>query len=186
MPVLIMLALAFFSLSSHADIFTFSDLNGYQKCLATDHLEENTTTATGSQKKYWSAIEIQVRCIDKAAVLLGTEKSKDKIVEFLNATKAVTSIENSLPIVLVLVNQHRAACNDMAVYRVFLKALSYPKSRIASELVRDLKKSIHLCLEDKTFGRDFLEEKDNADTFIKENACELLKSEKLVKQCDKN
>jgi len=179
-------AFAFFLLigiQARADIFVFGDLSGFKKCMDTDHLEENTATATGTQRRYLSHIDIQVRCIEVATKSLATEKNKDTLIQYITATNAVTSPENSLPLVTLLAEKHRASCNEMSIYRVFLKGLSYPKSRIDKVLTAEMKKAVKICLKDPEFRKDFLDEKTNANEFIRENACEILKEENLVKKC---
>ena len=81
----------------------------------------------------------------------------------------------------VLVDTSIAACNDIAVYEVFTKALSYPKdNKFYLPRVRSVVKR---CLKDKEFRKDFLEEQENGDSYIRANACQILIEEKLVKSC---
>jgi len=170
--------------TAHAeDIFAFKDLEGYEKCLNTDHLVESTNTKDGSQKRLLSQIEIQLKCVDAAVKLLGQTKKKDQMADFIKATKRLSAWENSLDLINVLVDASLPDCNEMAYYEVLTKSLSAPRDN--NRYFTRAKTVVKKCLKDKTFKADFLEEKDSSNSYLSENACVILLEEKLVKACPK-
>ena len=80
-------------------VFSFKDVRGYEKCLATDHLVETTATEGGSQKRFMNQHEVGLRCIESAEKLLAKEKDKNKLLEFVKTTKRNHGHENSLGII---------------------------------------------------------------------------------------
>lgn len=109
--------------------------------------------------------------------LVSASKNKDLMMDFVKATKRLTAPENALDLIGVLVDTSIAACNDIAVYEVFTKALSYPKDNtFYLPRVRSVMKR---CLKDK----DFLEEQDNSNAHVAANACQILLEDQLVKSC---
>ena len=180
----ICLALAGSATTAHAeDIFAFKDLEGYEKCLNTDHLLESTTTKDGSQKRLLSQIEIQLKCVDAAVKLTQQTKKKDQMADFIKATKRLSAPENSLDLINVLVDASLPDCNEMAYYEVLTKALSGPREH--SRYFPRAKTVVKKCLKDKQFKADFLEEKDSSNSYLSDNACVILLEEKLVKACPK-
>jgi len=172
------------SVTAHAeDIFAFKDLEGYEKCLNTDHLVESTNTKDGSQKRLLSQVEIQVKCVDAAVKLLVPAKKKDQTADFVKATKRLSAWENSLDLINVLVDISLPECNEMAYYEVLTKALSAPRDN--NRYFTRSKTVVKKCLKDKTFKTDFLDEKDSSNSYLSENACVILLEEKLVKACPK-
>lgn len=170
--------------AAHAeDIFAFKDLEGYEKCLGTDHLLESTTTKDGSQKRLLSQIEIQLKCVDAAVKLTQQTKKKDQMADFIKATKRLSAWENSVDLINVLVDASLPECNEMAYYEVLTKALSAPRDN--NRYFPRTKTVVKKCLKDKQFKADFLEEKDRSDTYLADNACVILLEEKLVKACPK-
>lgn len=170
--------------AAHAeDIFAFKDLEGFEKCLNTDHLVESTNTKDGSQKRLLSQVEIQIKCVDAAVKLVTQSKKKDQMADFIKATKRLSAWENSLDLINVLVDTSVVDCNEMYNYEVFLKALSAPRDN--NRYFTKAKTAVKKCLKDKTFKADFLEEKDSSNSYLSDNACQILLEEKLVKACPK-
>jgi len=166
---------------ARADAFAFKDLDGYEQCMALDHLVETVNTDKGSQTRLLSSLEIQQRCIAAAAKLVTAAKNKDTTMAFVKATKRLTAPVNALDLIAPLVEQALPACNDMAVYEVLLRGLEQPKDeRYYLPRTRAIVKR---CLKDAAFRKDFLEEQDNTDAAIAANACQLLLEDKLVKAC---
>jgi len=166
--------------TAHADVFAFKDLEGFEKCLRTDHLVETVNTPTGNQKRFLDQTEIQLRCVDAAVTLLAPAKNKDTMLEFVRATKRESDPENSLDLINLLVDTSLPACNEMAVYEVFTRSLSHPKDRF---YFVKTKRAVHTCLKDKAFLKDFLEEQASSNTYLSANSCAILLEEKLVKAC---
>jgi hypothetical protein len=166
---------------ARADVFAFKDLDGFEKCMQLDHLVETVKTDKGSQTRLLSEVEIQLRCIEAAVKLVTPSKNKDQILGFITATKRLTAHENSLDLINVLVDTSIATCNDMPIYEVFLKGLSYPKDN--TFYLPRTRGVVKKCLKDKDFRKDFLEEVDNSSQYISANACQILLEEKLVKAC---
>ncbi len=167
-----------------ADVFVFKDLDGYEKCLQTDHLVEKVKTDTGSQSRFLSQPEIQERCAAASVKVLTGAKNKDLTMQFIQSTKRLSWPENSLDQIDVLTNLSLPACNEMAIYEVLLKALSAPRDHNAN--FTKTKVIVKRCLKDKDFKKDFLEEKDSGDSTVAANACSILLEEKLVKSCKEN
>lgn len=92
-----------------------------------DHLVEKIDTAGGAQARLLEPREIQRRCIDAAVRLVAASRNKDLGLELVKATKRLTAPENAIDLTGGVVELALAACNELAVYEVFTKALSYPK-----------------------------------------------------------
>ena len=167
--------------NASADVFVFKDLDGYEKCLQTDHLVEKVKTDTGSQTRLLQQQEIQERCAESSVKLLAGAKNKALTLQFIQSTKRLSWPENSLDQISVYVDEAVAGCNEMPIYEVLLKALAAPAEHNAS--FTKVKGIVKKCLKDKDFKKDFLDEKDNADSYISANACSILLEEKLVKSC---
>ncbi len=179
----LVLACLFAVSSAFADIFVFNDLAGYEKCLAADHVVDTTKTSGGSQTRFLDQMEVKDRCISSAVTLLSKQKNAGTIKEFIASTKRATAPENSVDLCGVLVGISRPACNDMEVYSVLHKALSHPKSKAQDSYFAKARKVVKNCLKDADFKKDFTEEKDASDSYLKANACEILLEEKIVKSC---
>jgi hypothetical protein len=164
-----------------ADVFVFKDLDGFEKCMQTDHLVEKVKTDSGSQTRLLSPEEIQVRCVEAAAKLIAGAKNKDTGLAFVAATKRLSAPENALEIISPLVDFAVPACNEMAVYEVLLRGLSRDKD--GNTVYAKTRSIVKRCLKDSEFKKDFLEEKDSADAQLAANACGILLEEKLVKSC---
>ncbi len=181
MPALVLAGMA--STAHAEDIFAFKDLEGYEKCLSQDHLVETTNTKDGNQKRLLSQGEIQAKCVDAAVKLLSQTKKKDQIGEFIKSTKRLSAWESSLDLINLLVDVSLPDCNEMAYYEVMTKALSAPRDH--NPYFTKSKTVVKKCLKDKTFKSDFLEEKDSENSYLSDNACQILLEEKLVKACPK-
>lgn len=171
---------------ARADVFDFKDLDGYEKCLRTDHVVEHVKTGSGAQSRFLDAAEIQNRCVASAGKLLAREKSKDVILQYIKATKAGTAPENAIELIPSIVKVAPAACNDMAVYEVINKSLSHPKEESSGSNFQKARRVAKTCLKDKDYRKDFSEEKESANSYLSANACEILLEEKIVKTCKKD
>ena len=169
--------------AARADVFAFKDLEGFEKCLQTDHLVEEVKTDKGSQTRLLGEVEIQMRCIGNAAKLLAPLKSKDSDLAFIASAKRLSAHENAVELVGVLADHAAAGCNELSAYTVLTKALAHPKSAGAASLFARTRAVVKRCLKDAQYRADFLEEKDAADAHVAANACEILLEEKLVKSC---
>lgn len=168
---------------AYGDVFAFSDVEGFERCLATDHLIETVKTQKGEQTRVLGPAEIQVRCVDAAVKLLAGNKDKDTLMSFLETAKRGTAQENAIGLAGLLADASLPACNDMALYEVLLKALSHPKAAGSSSYFARARGVVKRCLKDPDFKKDFLEEKDSSDSYVAANACAILLEEKLVKTC---
>jgi hypothetical protein len=178
---LVLLVLVATVAPASADIFVFKDLDGFEKCLQTDHLVEKVKTDSGSQTRLLSEAEIQVRCVAAAAKLIAGNKNKDMGLAFVESTRRLSAPDNALEIIGVLVDFAGPACNEMGVYKIILGGLSRPKD--GNPVFARTRGIVKRCLKDNAFKKDFLEEKDSADATLAENACGILLEEKLVKAC---
>jgi hypothetical protein len=176
---LMMLAVLIGAPRVHADVFAFTDRDGFEKCMQLDHLIETITTPTGAQTRMLGPAEIQPRCIDAAAIVLA-HKTKDEALDWIALAKRLAPWELAVPLVGTLADLALPACNEMAGYEVLLAALARPKD---SHAVAAVKPVVVHCLKDKQFKTDFLDEKDNADKTLRANACDILVEQKLIKRC---
>lgn len=168
-----------------ADLFKFTDLKGFEKCLEADHIVDTTKTDTGSQSRFVGELEVKERCIAGAASLLAKEKNPEKLKEFIKAARRATDPKNALPLVDLLTAASPKSCNDLETYQLLLDALSGPKSTHGDSYYARARKTVKGCLKDADFKKDFTEEKDAANSYLKDNACEILQQEKIVKACPK-
>jgi len=166
---------------ARGDVFAFKDLEGFERCLQLDHLVEKVDTAGGSQTRLLGPAEIQPRCIASAVKLLAAGKDRDQMMEFIKSAKRLSARENAIDLTGVLVDTAIAACNDLAVYEIFIKALSYPKDN--TFYLPKVRSVVKRCLKDKQFRQDFLDEQGSSDANVAANACRILLDEKLVKSC---
>ncbi len=187
--MLIRLGLFLLTFQSFAekDVFSFRDANGFDKCMRVEYMVDRVKSEKGSHERPLERLEIQERCVEQAVAALAKEKNPKIFLEFVRITKATSGFEMALPIVQKLVGVSLSSCNEMAVYEVFLRSLAAPRGSDASprEAFTSTRKIVKVCLKDKAFRADFLEEKDNSDPHTKANACEILLGEKLVKNCTK-
>jgi hypothetical protein len=170
---------------SRASIFQFSDAAGFEKCMLNDHLVEETKTDKGSEKKYLDVSQIKMRCIESAAKLLSSEKGAGRLLSFLTVARENASALLSIPLVQTIALNSPSTCNEMKVYEVLTKSLDYPFSNSTTDKNEflQIKKAVDACLRDKTFQKDFMEEKDSSKPDLAKNACRLLQQQKLVSQC---
>ena len=168
---------------AHADVFAFKDLEGFEKCMSTDHMVEEVKTDKGSQTRLLGEVEIQMRCIESAVKVLTPLKNKDTDLKFIDSAKRLTAHENAVDLVGVLADHAAVGCNEMSAYTVLTKALSHPKDTGTRSLFSRTKVVVKRCLKDNQFKSDFLEEKDSSDSYLAANACDILLEEKLVKSC---
>lgn len=166
-----------------ADVFVFRDLDGFEKCMQTDHLVESEKTAGGEQARFLSQVEIQLRCIESAVKLLAPATDKKLMMSFIDSAKRLTAPENSVDLINVLIGKQLPACNDMPVYEVLTRTLSHPKETSARSNWAKARLVVKRCLKDAQYRKDFLEEKDSGNSYLSTNACEILLEEKLVKSC---
>lgn len=164
-----------------ADIFVFKNLDGFERCMQTDHLIEKVKTDSGSQTRLLAPEEIQARCVAAAARLIAGTRNKDLALALINSTKRLSAHENALELIDPLVGFAVPACNEMAVYEVILRGLSRDKQ--ANPVFARTRGIVKRCLKDGQFKKDFLEEKDSPDATLAVNACGILLEEKLVKAC---
>ncbi len=164
-----------------ADVFVFKDADGFSQCLQTDHLVEQVKTDAGSQTRYLSQDEVQVRCVAAAGKLLASTKSKEQGLAFVALTKRLASQDFAIELLPQLAGYAPAACNEMSVYEVILRGLDRPRD--GNALFGKTRTAVGSCLRDGQFKQDFLEEKDNGNPTIADNACQILLDNKLVKAC---
>lgn len=169
------------------DIFAFKDVGGFEKCMRVDSLIDVAKTNTGSQGRMLNGNEIRERCLESAVVVLKSEKKKAVVEEYVMATKRNAAHEASMVLIERLIQVNPKSCNDMIAYEVILKVLSHPMDGGTTDpVVGATRRVIQTCLKDGEFKKDFLEEKDNANSYISNNACEILKAENVLKTCKKD
>ena len=166
---------------ARADVFAFRDLDGFERCLSLDHLVVTEKTGSGSQTRLLGPIEIQPRCIDAAARLLASEKSKATVMSYVDAIKRLSAAENSIDLIDLVVKLSLPACDDSEVYDVIARVLERPAS--SGGYVARAKPIIKRCLKDAAFRKDFLEELGSDNKYLAANACDIAREEKLVKSC---
>lgn len=175
------LAVSWFAASTaRADIFTFTDLEGFEKCLQTEQLLETKKTKDGEQTRLLAQPEIQELCIARAGALLRQQKDAALGLSLVTATKRLSAPSNALPLVDTLTTFSVASCNELEVYTVLTHMLEVSKSRgwfaKASPVVKR-------CLADKQYRKDFVEELDSPEGELAVHACDLLRQAKLHKTC---
>jgi hypothetical protein len=169
--------------AAHADVFKFSDLEGFEKCLNTEFIVEKSKSDEGEQARGLDQVEIQMKCVAAAVKLIAPQKKKDVDLEFIGAVKRLSAPENSLDLVNVLVDHGLANCNEMSGYEVLMKSLDAPKNTSKSSYHMKAKTITKRCLKDKDFKKDFMEETDKPEGYFLTNVCEILIEEKLIKSC---
>jgi hypothetical protein len=170
--------------SHAASIFDFNDDTGYEKCLSTDSLEEKFTEGSHTQKRWLRTDEIRERCVKHATQLAEKEKDGARLLGTVDLTRRMAGAQLALPLAQRLVQLKIAYCNEMKVYDLLLKTLQNPTTtQLAKQDFEQARKLVALCVADKTFKSDFMEEQTNADAHIKANACQILKDAKLVTKC---
>ncbi|MCB0405724.1 MAG: hypothetical protein KDD51_13160 [Bdellovibrionales bacterium] len=174
----------FLSRFASADIFAFSNMNGFEACLRNTHLVETTATKTGSQKKYLNKIDIQERCFQKALEHLKGEKNASTIKQWVQKAFSNSDRANAIDLIGLQVARDNKTCNDSDTYDVFLRILSGPSSKDPLSLYQRARSAIHTCLKNAQFKSDFLEEQNSTKgSYQYTNVCEILKSEGLIKKC---
>lgn len=166
---------------AHADAFVFKDHDGFEKCMNLDHLVETVKTDKGEQSRFLQPDEIQPRCVEAGVKLVAGAKNKDLGMQLVATTKRLASPRLALDLVGATIDIAVAQCNEMAIYEVLMGPLGDFEDGSA-----DLKKTrpiIKRCLKDKTFAKDFMDEKDSEDAHRAAHACQILVEEKLVKTC---
>jgi len=166
--------------SASADVFAFKDLDGFEKCMALDHLVETVKTDSGAQHRLLGPEEIQPRCVEAAVKLLTPTKNKELMFEFVKSTKRLSGPVQALPLISLLVDTSVVACNEIENYSVILRPLDDPPDRTYFPRSKSI---IKRCLKDNDFRKDFLEEKDSENEHRAASACQILIEEKLVKTC---
>ncbi len=186
MKILIsLLCLTSFHWVAEGSPFGFSDPAGFEKCLSTDHLIVESRTAQGSEKKFLDVSEIKSRCIASAATLLKNEKKRELLLAYVKVARAGANALICVPLVRAVATNDPTLCNEMALYEVFTKALSFPPSDSPSvnQELSEAKQGVKSCLRDAQFKKDFAEEMDSSNADLARNACEVLKEAKVIKSC---
>lgn len=165
-----------------AAVFAFTDLDGFEACLKTDHVVEKVKTAAGSETRVLDAAEVQLRCIDAAVKVIAPAKRKDLDLAFIASTRRLSAPINALDLASVLVDHGLDNCNDLAAYELITEALSRARNDDRTSVFARGKALARRCLKDKTFVVDFKDEQSKPDP-LGANACELLREEKLVSTC---
>lgn len=166
---------------AHADAFELKNLEGFETCMQLDEMVVTEETADGSQSRFLSEVEIQVRCVASATRLLATAKKKDAIVPFIAATKRLSAPVNALPLVDLAVRVSLTSCNDNEIYDVLAAALELP-SDFGSYVART-KPIVARCLKDKAFQKDFTDELGSHNKTLSAHACDVLLEQKLIVSC---
>lgn len=171
---------------ANAGVGQHHSLNGFEKCLQQQGMSVSVSEGNRSYRKYVEKSEIQDQCVENAATQLKSEKSSKVFLDYIVMTKRYSNPITALPIVIEGVKKAVSICNEMAVYEVFLKSLSFPyEGRPKDKIFNTTQEAIEICLKDKTFRKDFMEELQNSDATIAQNACQILLSAKVVNQCKK-
>lgn len=187
----LVLALSSAASSADADIFSIRTSDQFEACLNQTHLVETVRTSEGEQTRMLDKATIQGRCMSAAESFL---KKKKKATSRAAEAKAIGvwlavafkkgANENAIGLIALLAAQDPSRCNDSAVYDVFLRIMSTPRSDDKKSLFQRAKGVIGTCLQDKQFKADFLDEQDATRTSYRyTNICEVLKGKKLIKQC---
>jgi hypothetical protein len=181
-----LLALALASVPSlcAASLFSFQDLDGYEKCLSTEGIEEISTEGSRTEKKWLGGMDLKERCIKQAVAIASKISDTSKLLEMVDLTRRQVDAALALPLAQALASKQLSACNDMKVYGILLTTLRRPTTKkVAQEDFEEARKLVSICSKNSTFKSDFLEEAANSDTFIRANACRILKDAKLLKSC---
>lgn len=173
-------ALMAIAVPAHADVFAFKDLGGFEKCMRLDHLLESVDTATGKQARVLGPAEIQARCLEAAARLVAQKRDRGEALAFVAAAKKLAAWPSAIELAGASADVAIATCNELAIYEVITSALERPRSE---GFLPRAKLVVRRCLKDAAFRSDFLEEQSSGDKTLREHACEILREEKLVKQC---
>jgi hypothetical protein len=188
------LGLALLSISStaSADIFSFKDTEGFEKCLQNTHLVEAVKTKTGEQRRLLSKLDVQERCLERAKSYLTTERKKlsKKVQEaavigsWVKVATKNTARSNAIDLIGLQVSLDARRCNDETIYDVFLSILSTPAHDDAKSLYQRGRSAIVTCLGNKQFKKDFFDEQNATRSSHRyRNVCEILKSKKQIKKC---
>jgi hypothetical protein len=164
---------------ARADVFDFTDLDGFEACLDLDHLIVTVRTADGAQTRFLGPEEIQPRCVDAAVHLLAAAKRPDAVLPFVVAAKRGTAWENALDLVEFVTRIAPATCDDTEVYEVIARVLERPDSKYVTRA----KPIATRCLKDNAFRTDFVDELKSHEGHLAEHACDILVAAHLVKAC---
>lgn len=187
-------SLGLLGLGSHvstqaADLFSFQDLAGYEKCLVQGPVVESSAAQAGTKHhRMLQEDEVIARCVAQATKLAGTKRQDLAFIkELIAATKRNAAHEMSLDLILVLVHQDIKACNDMAYFEVMQKALAHPADYPSAHdsFYGHAQKVIAHCVKDAEFKSDITEEIQSTDAYISANACKILMAQGVVKACRK-
>ncbi len=169
---------------SHASLFTFQDLEGYEKCLSSEGIEEITSDGGRTEKSWVGGMELKERCVKQAVAIAPKVSDTSKLLEMVDLTRRQADAALALPLAQSLARKQLSFCNDMKVYGLLLTTLRRPTTKkVAQEDFEQARALFTICSKDSTFKSDFLEEAANGDSFIRENACRILKDAKLLKSC---
>lgn len=170
---------------ARADLFSFKDIEGFEKCLRSTHMVETTRTSSGNQKKYLSKIDIQERCFKRATQVLKSEKKASTIRKWTKLAFKNSDRANAIDLIALEVKRSPKSCNDSEAYDTFLRIVNGPSSKDSKSLYMRAKGAIQTCLKkDKQFKTDFMDEQDATRTgYQYKNVCEILKNEGLIKKC---
>lgn len=180
--LMIVVVLAAMTTRVHADAFEFSDVEGFEGCMQLDHLVETVRTGNGSQTRFLSEIEIQIKCIAAASQLLARAKKKDAIMPFIGAVKRLSAPVNALPLIDLVTRVSLPSCDDSENYDVLAAALELPGEPGGGYVAR-AKPIVVRCLKDKAFQKDLIDELGSREKNLAAHACDILLEQKLVKSC---
>ena len=179
-PVLIC---AFLSGNAAADIFDVKSEKNFSDCLANDHLVE-TTGDKKKQAKYLTSLDIQERCINAATKHLANEKDPKVIARWIEIANVSSHRDNAIDLIALQVKRDKSACNDKEVYTRIMSIMAMPSKKDPQSLFQRGWNVIRICLADKQFKEDFMDEQNSTKTSYQyANVCEVLMGEKLIKQC---
>jgi hypothetical protein len=172
------------SVARAGDVFQFSDIKGYERCLRQDVVVESHQSGDDTTHRLVDQTEINEKCIGHARELL-QKKPKDAAFakEMVQTTVQVTTEKTNAIWLLGAIFEHDVkACNDSNYYAVLLRALQ--TSTGSDPEFKEAKKVVSTCLKDADFKKDFSEEGANNDATIKKNACAILKAHSIKGSCD--
>jgi hypothetical protein len=178
------MTLVTYSSDANADIFAFQDIDGFEKCLQSKHLVETVKTKGGEQSRFLNAVDIQERCFLQAKSVLAAEKSPKVIQKWIQTGFKNSHNDNAIDLIALQVKNSPEYCNDTKAYDVFLSIMAMPSSSDTKSMYYRGKSAIIICLKNKTFRTDFLEEQDSSKNgYVYKNVCQVLREAKLIKKC---
>lgn len=174
------------STSASADIFAFKTVEGFEKCLRQDHLVETAKSGDKKQSRYLDKMEVQYRCFESATAHLSKEKKPAVVADWIKVGMKNSDRQNSIDLMKILAMLDPTKCNDSMIYDTILDIFSGPKKEDKKSLYQRAKSVTKVCLKDKTFKTDFMDEQDSTPgSYRYEAVCDVLKSEGLIKACKK-